>query len=74
MIEEIKKILTKKGDPMLFLRMLDFTGTIETVVFPRTLNDYGHLFNEETCVLIKGRVSVRNGTHNVICNEVRKFE
>jgi DNA polymerase-3 subunit alpha len=74
MIEEIKKILTKNGEPMLFLRMLDFTGSIETVVFPKTLNDYGAFFQEEECVIIKGRVSIRNGTHNIICNEVKKLK
>ena len=39
-IEELRPVTTKKGEPMMFLRLADFTGAIECVVFPRVLIEY----------------------------------
>lgn len=71
MIEHIQKILTKKGEPMVFLKLIDFTGTLEAVIFPKTLQQYGHLIQEESAVKIKGRVSHRNGRPSIIANEIK---
>ncbi|MDP2945947.1 MAG: OB-fold nucleic acid binding domain-containing protein, partial [bacterium] len=71
MVEQIKKILTKKGDPMVFLKLRDLTDSIEGVVFPRTLLTSGHLLIEDKCVMIKGRTSSRNGEMSIICEEIK---
>ncbi len=71
MVEQIKKILTKKGDPMVFLKLRDLTDSIEAVVFPRTLLATGHLLAEDKCVIIKGRTSSRNGETSIICEEIK---
>ncbi|MBP6925893.1 MAG: DNA polymerase III subunit alpha [Candidatus Pacebacteria bacterium] len=34
-IEDIKEIMTRKGDKMAFVRISDFTGSIECVIFPK---------------------------------------
>ncbi|MEK9209510.1 MAG: DNA polymerase III subunit alpha, partial [Patescibacteria group bacterium] len=73
MIEEIKKIATKKGEPMLFLRISDFTDNIETVIFPRILAKYGHLIALEKAIFLKGVVSKRNGNVGIICDEIREL-
>ncbi len=71
LVEQIKKILTKKGDPMVFLKLRDLTDSIEAVVFPRTLLATGHLLAEDKCVIIKGRTSSRNGETSIICEEIK---
>jgi len=71
MIEHIKKLLTKNNDPMAFLRLVDLKDTIEAVVFPRTLNEYGHLLEEDKCVIIKGKVNIRGGEPSIICDQIR---
>ncbi|MBU1179271.1 DNA polymerase III subunit alpha [Patescibacteria group bacterium] len=69
-ISQIRKILTKKGEPMLFLKLMDLVDSIEAVVFPRTLNEFGHLLEEDKCVIIKGKVSARNNEPGLICEEI----
>lgn len=71
MVESIRKINTKNGEPMAFLKLLDFTGAMETVVFPRVLSQYSSLIAEEAGIKIKGRVSHRNGQVSLIANEIK---
>jgi DNA polymerase-3 subunit alpha len=60
-IEEARTILTKKNDEMCFLRVADLTGSIETVVFPRTYARYKGILKPDTCIAMKAKVSERNG-------------
>ncbi|MDE2188470.1 MAG: DNA polymerase III subunit alpha [Patescibacteria group bacterium] len=69
-IEEVKPITTKKGDPMAFVRLADFTGTIEAVVFPRTLFENRALITTDRCVAVKGKISDRNGEKSLIIDKV----
>ncbi|MEK7133187.1 MAG: OB-fold nucleic acid binding domain-containing protein, partial [Patescibacteria group bacterium] len=69
LVEKTKKILTKKGQPMMFLNLMDGKDAIEVVVFPDALESFGHLLQDENGVKIKGRVSWRNGLPNIICDQ-----
>lgn len=73
MIEEIKKIITKRGEPMLFMKLADFTDSIETVIFPRMLLSFGHLFQVGNCIVIKGKMSYRNNNPSIIAEELKKL-
>lgn len=70
LISSVKKILTKKGEPMLFMRLEDFTDTIETVVFPGAMKEFEHLIQEERCVTLIGKVNERNGVTSILCDKV----
>ena len=72
-IEEAKEIATKK-DPtikMMFLKLADFTGSIEVVVFPKTYEQFKAVLKPETCVAIKAKTSSRNGTPSLIIDTVK---
>ena len=71
MVESVRKINTKNGEPMAFLKLLDFSGAVEAVVFPRVLAEYGSLISEEAGIRVKGRMSHRNGRTSLIANEIR---
>ena len=73
-IEESKPILTRKGDKMAFVRLSDFSGSIEVVVFPKILEEYKDLLEVDKCVLMKGRISKRNGDISFIVEKVKKLE
>lgn len=73
MIEEIKKIITKRGEPMLFVKLADFTDSIETVIFPRMLLSFGHLFQIGNCIVIKGKLSFRNSNPSIIVDELKRL-
>jgi DNA polymerase-3 subunit alpha len=70
-IEELRPITTKKGEPMMFLRLADFTGSIECVVFPRVLFEYRSSIATDKCVAVKGKVSDRNGEKTLIIDKVK---
>lgn len=68
-----KRIITKKGEAMLFLRLQDLSDEIECVVFPKTLQQFGEHIAERNCVLISGEYSFRNDLPSIIANEIRKI-
>ncbi len=70
-IEEVKPITTKKGDAMAFLRLADFSGSLEAVVFPRTLAENRSAFVADRCLAIVGKVSERNGEKSMIVERVK---
>jgi len=73
-IEEAKSIVTKKGDHMAFLRIADFSGNIETVIFPKLYAKHKDILQPESCVGIKGRMSKRNGDTSVVAEAVKALE
>ena len=71
MIEEAKKINTKKGDPMIFMKLSDYTDSIENVIFPKIFEKYASIIREGNCVAVKGRHSTRNGEHSILVEEIK---
>ena len=72
-IEEIRAINTKKGDPMLFIKIADLSGGIEAVVFPRVLQEFKSLLVTDICLALKSKVSVRNGEKSLIIERVKRL-
>lgn len=72
-IEEAKQVITKTGDPMMFLRLSDLSGSIEAVAFPRVCSEFRSLLAVHNCVAIRGRISERNGTFSLIAEKVKKL-
>ena len=73
MIEEVKSIMTKKNEPMLFLKLSDYSNSIETVIFPRILELYKDIICEGNCVAVKGKISIRNGDTTIIIDEMKEI-
>lgn len=71
LLEEVKPIVTKKGDKMVFLKIADYTGTIEAVAFPKTYKEYEAIFQADNCVAIKGKMSHRNGIPSILIEKAR---
>lgn len=70
-IEEIKPITTKKGDAMAFVKVADFSGELETVIFPKVLAEFKNAFVPDKCLALKGKVSERNGQKSMIVEKVK---
>ncbi len=71
LIESVQTILTKNGEKMLFLKLADLSGQIEVVVFPRTLKEHENLFIAGSCVMLKGRISERNGESSFVVEKAK---
>ena len=59
LIGSVKKKITKNDSTMAFLNFEDMHGSIEVIVFPKTLMENPTMFYEGNIVLIKGRISMR---------------
>ncbi len=66
-ISSVRHVQTRKtGKNMCFGTLEDQTGNIRFVVFPRTYQKYGQLFEQDNVVLIKGKINEREGELNLI--------
>ncbi|MHB1316448.1 MAG: DNA polymerase III subunit alpha [Minisyncoccota bacterium] len=73
-IEEIKEIMTKKGDKMLFVRLSDTTDSIELVVFPKILEEFRDIIAPDNCIVVKGVVSKKDGKESVLVDKIKVLE
>ncbi|MDD5152418.1 MAG: DNA polymerase III subunit alpha [Candidatus Pacebacteria bacterium] len=73
-VEDIRAILTKRGDKMAFVKLTDQTGTIELVLFPEVFFTHKEFFEApDRCIKIKGKISERNGDKSVIVERVKEL-
>ncbi|MDD4412001.1 MAG: DNA polymerase III subunit alpha, partial [Bacilli bacterium] len=72
-ISTTKKILTRKGEPMMFIKVQDLTDTIEVVVFPSILERNSCIFEENKIVSITGKTDVKDGSPKIIANEIEEI-
>ncbi len=71
LISSVKKKITKSDSTMAFVTLEDETGSIEVLVFPKTLAEKPMLFREGNIVLLRGRVSMREDEDTkIVCENV----
>lgn len=68
-ITTIQRIMTKRGDPMLFVTLEDLSGSMEVLVFSEALSKNPTLWQEGKAILVRGRLSTRNDEPKFICDE-----
>ena len=72
-ISAIKKVITKVGKPMLFLKLEDLTDKIEVIAFPGVIEKNPTVFQENKIVFVWGRVDNRDGVPKIICEEIEEI-
>src|SRR5262249_25419275 len=71
----IKQLTTKKGEPMVFLRLDDLSGSTEVVVFNSVYAASRELLVPDRILVVKGRVDHKQeGETKLIALEVTPFE
>ena len=71
----IKQLTTKKGEPMVFMRLDDLTGSTEVVVFNSVYAASRELLVPDRVLVVKGRVDHKQeGETKLIALEVTPFE
>jgi DNA polymerase-3 subunit alpha len=73
-IEEVKEIQTKNKELMAFVKLADFTGSIETVVFPKTYPTLKEILKQDAVVAIKGTLSKRDDEWSILVDGAKKLE
>lgn len=71
MVSRLKEFFTKKGDAMAFLEISDYGESIEAVVFPKTLLELKSILVPESCVVVKGKLSERNGQKSIVIDKAK---
>jgi len=65
-ITHIQKIITHKGQAMLFVTIDDSVGNVELLVFPKTLETTFGIWQDENKVLVQGKVSEKDGQPKIL--------
>ncbi|MEI8270251.1 MAG: DNA polymerase III subunit alpha, partial [bacterium] len=71
-IETVRQVITKNNDRMAFIKISDFTDSIEAVVFPKIFASTIETFVPEKCIALTGKVSLRNGEKSIIIEGVKE--
>lgn len=72
-VSSIKRILTKKGEPMLFMKLEDLTAKTEVIVFPSVIERNSLPLAENKIVFITGRVDNYSDSPKIIAETVEEI-
>ncbi len=73
-VTALQRKWTKRGDLMGIFVLEDLTASAETMVFPRTFTDYGHLLEDDRIVIVRGRVDKRDDQPKLMAQSIEVFE
>ncbi len=58
-ITDLRKLPDKKGRPMAFVTMADFSGSLEMIFFADALEKFHAILQKDACLVVQGRCSTR---------------
>src|SRR5438874_1613431 len=73
-VSDVKHLTTKKGEPMVFMRLDDVTGGAEIVVFNSAYAAASELCVPDRILIVKGRVDHKEGETKLLAQEVKPLE
>ncbi|MDP7258097.1 MAG: OB-fold nucleic acid binding domain-containing protein, partial [Acidimicrobiales bacterium] len=73
-VTNLNKKWTRRGDLMAVFDLEDLEGSIEVMVFPKTMTEHGHKLADDAVVLLKGRLDTREDSPKLICMEAEVFD
>ncbi|WP_091569833.1 DNA polymerase III subunit alpha [Melghirimyces thermohalophilus] len=74
LIRDVKAITTRKGEPMAFVTLEDFSRQAEMVVFPRTLRQYRTLLQVDRPVIVSGRLNQHENGVKLLADTVEDLQ
>ncbi|MEK7658525.1 MAG: DNA polymerase III subunit alpha [Patescibacteria group bacterium] len=73
LVSSVKKIITKNGKPMLFMKLEDLTGKTEIIIFPNLLERNPAALQENKIIFVAGRVDDRNGEIKIVADDAQEI-
>ena len=73
-VSGVKQLTTKKGEPMVFMRLDDVLGSCEVVVFNSVYAAARELLVVDAILVVKARIDHKEGETKLIALEVTPFE
>jgi DNA polymerase III subunit alpha len=74
LVSGVRDIVTKKGSTMRVAMLEDLEGSIEMIVFPRTLERYGDLIQEEAVVQVTAKIEHRRDSPQLVVERCAPVE
>jgi DNA polymerase-3 subunit alpha len=74
LVTNLQRKWTRKGDLMAVFELEDLEGTVEVMVFPRTMHDHGPKLADDAVVLVKGRVQSDDDVPKLIAQDIEVVE
>jgi len=71
LVVSVRSILTKSGEKMAFIKLEDTSDSVEAVVFPKLFKEHARAITPGSCLLAKGKVSLRNGEVSLAIDELK---
>ncbi|MFA6536923.1 MAG: DNA polymerase III subunit alpha [Patescibacteria group bacterium] len=69
-ISALKKIITKKGEPMLFVSLEDSLHSLEFLVFPKLYKEKENLWLTGKLAIVEGSLSEKDGESKLLANRI----
>ncbi|MDG2027400.1 MAG: DNA polymerase III subunit alpha [Acidimicrobiales bacterium] len=73
-ITNLQRKWTRKGDLMAVFELEDLEGTVEVMVFPRTMQEHGPKLEDDTIVLIRGRLENSDDLPKMFAQDIEIIE
>ena len=74
MVSRVRRIVTKKGDPMAFARLEDLRGEMEVIIFPGVYEETKHLWVPDKILVVEGRVQANDEEEaKLICHSAAEY-
>jgi len=74
MIETVRELLTKKGDRMAFVQLINHTDSIEMTAFPEVFHNHRDVLISGACVAVKGRLNIRNDEPTILVERIKVLD
>ena len=74
LVTSLQRKWTRKGDLMAVFVLEDLQSSVEVMVFPKTMQNYGHLLEDDAIVILKGRVDTRDDQPKLMAMDLERFE
>jgi len=69
-VGSVTKIITAKGDPMLFVRLENAFAGIELLIFPKLYEEIGDKIAEEKIMIVTGQLSYKDADAKILVNNL----
>ena len=70
-IDDVRIVTTKKNDRMAFIKVSDYTGTIDAVIFSKLFEANKDLIQKDTIIAYQGKVTERNGEKSIMIEALK---
>jgi DNA polymerase-3 subunit alpha len=71
-VTDLRRTYTKKGDLMARFVLEDLQAAMEVFVFPKTMAEYGALIENDSILVVRGRLDTREDEPKIVCMEVSR--